>query len=85
MRSRLAVNCAVAAGVDSTSRDSAAVRRVAAAAFQTDSATIAAAKLEFKGDTALVKLASRVSTEAVRVVRRNGQWVWTGERILWIR
>lgn len=62
-------------GVDTAARDSAAVRRVAAAALRADSATVAAAQLSFKADTACVRVSGRVSWEAVRVERRKGEWV----------
>jgi hypothetical protein len=64
--------------VDSTARDSAAVRRVAAAALQADSATVATARIRFTADTAWVRVSGPVSWAAVRVERRDGQWVSTG-------
>ena len=72
-------------GVDSTARDSAAVRRIAAVALKTDSATIAAAQLRFSADTVWVHVSDgSISAIAVRLVRRNKEWVDTGERIYWI-
>jgi hypothetical protein len=74
-----------AQGVDSTARDSAAVRRVAAVALKADSATIAAAQLTFKGDTAWVRTGDRVSWNMVRVERRKGEWVATPGVVYGIR
>jgi len=61
------------------------VRRVAAAAWKTDSATVAAAKLRFNADTAWVTIGGKVSWETVRVERRKGEWIARPGIIMGIR